>query len=1154
MKRLILWTRSTLLFLALATVFLAAGCSGDIPVAPGASGETGADSPALTQAAASSSKGTAHGLWGYWEAILDRDKMTIEMVPLRNSEFHMNVVGILNSTMGVAAVIDLPASDPAMGKFTVDVTLTHPFATSPQLAGFDVKGIMITPGTQVVGNLVFAGPSETRLTSADGYTRWWNPTEFHGSGMMRYIPGNLGTANTGLLTATVNPYQYFCDYLGFKQPIEELIEFVGLDDDEGRGVFTAGSSNTRRYFIWFQMSPGPQVIFNYAVDASWAPPVPNPPGEIPDDFPMEANQPEAFYLLPRADVNTLGFEAGTGGRGNLLLTLEVYDWQGQALGNIADEVSTVRVFAPELFSGGQTMSLVEDTGVKAVYSVDLSGIVNPARSGEHQVIFRVGSNDGLKYNSYAPGAPDQPLSAYQVLWVNVEELECGPDGNNTFATAEPFDLIDSAYGTLCRPGGELIDYSDYYSFEIPVDKGLTGSATLYAWSNMVFLSVFDSTHTKLTQSEISGGKAQIDLGALYLMPGTYYLRVLTMNEVDTIYYYVDLIGNAQDVSAPVIVSEISGYKYPRSAQNTLYEIGVTSVWPVTYSWTVEQSGLVVFGPDPGDGNGHLEVKFSDFSTLGEAEIRCEVTNGVGGPVSAVPYPVWVNGQIFHADLNDDTTGDNVGWTHVEQAGTTAWTLLATSDTLLQGEGRKFGEANTNYTNDSSDILVSPPVSLPSGMGHGIIAFRHSYDLDITILRPGYEFWKGYDGGNVKITEAPELPSYDVLPAEITGGMPCWSQLVEGDTLMEDQQAFCQHSNVAPDPFGLTVSAASIPPAMAGKDIYIGFAVTTGHLYANYRGWLIDDVEVYVEGDAPNQEPDAGPLEGGDLTPDMGDPLHYAMAASDPDGDAIYRTWSLWDFRYPGVRVRNIYYDPIAPALDFVINDFLMTGYSNRFKVTASVTDGFHEGVKREAWTVGGGVLFWFNPDDPAPILDHAPWDIAFDEGSDSTWHGPAVTDSVLGGYGYKFADADTDYTTEDQAVIFTPPIFIPPGFSEAIVGFAHYYQLYDDDVVLQCYDGGNVHIVEADNYLTDFHWTDPPQEIVGSAYDCQLESGSLLGGQDAFCDDESPAAIRISYAYIDPLWLADPMSIRIGFAASSSLSGVPRRGWLIDEVVLYGVE
>jgi hypothetical protein len=1142
----------------LVFAYMCAGCTGGggtSPVAP-----PGADqsSPQLTSSSNPDRACEGRVSWGFWDAILDKEAMTVEFVPVRTGSIHLNVVTILNSTMGISAHIDPADSNPSTGLFAIDVSLTHPFSGKPQFSGFDVKGILITPGTTAIGQLIFAGPGETSLVNADGCSRWWNPSEFPGPALSGYRPGILGSQNSALLTATVNPYKYFCDFLTSEQDLIDLTS-VPLDDDLGRGVFSSGATNTRRYLIRFPMSPGPQIVFNYAVDASWKQPVPNPPTQVPDDFPMDANQSEAYCLVAGADVNTLAVDEGGVGGGVLRVSIDVYDWQGQSSGSISDEISSVRVYAPELFPDGQTMNLSYEDAVMATYSADLSGLAAPAVGGMAQVIMGVESADGLHYSAYAPGGPDEPVSAYQVLWVPVAETVCMADSNNDFPEAAPIGWGESVHGLVCRPGGVLTDYVDYYTFEIAPDNSAIGEANLYAWSTQVTLSLFDGAFAKLTQSDLIGGVATIDLGAQHLLPGTYYLRILTQNEADTVYYQLDLDAEEIAAAPAEFIGGITGPVYPRTMQISSYQVNVDSAWPVTYSWKVQDPGGWVFaGPDPGDGNGRYYIRFNDvWCGEGSASVTCEASNGLGAPVSTGPYQVWVNGRIFHADLEDEVTGDNAGWSTTGQYGTSSWSAAVVTDDRLQGSGRKFGPPSANYDNDSGDILVSPPISLPPGMGEGIAVFRHSFDLDLMLTNPD-EYFRGYDGGNVKITEAPTVPDFGDPPAPIEGGRPYWCVLNAGDTQMEDQQAFAGHSGIGGWPFELVTSVAEIPPAFAGTDIYLGFAATTGFMWNNYRGWLIDDVAVYVEGDVPNSPPVVGAMEGGNLIPGLSDPLHYLVSALDPDGDRVFRTWTLYDFSNPPRWVRPDYYDSTGFAVDFAINTLMGYGYGNRFHVGFWATDGFNDIVIRDAWTVGDGFLFRWDPNDPSQLYDSANFDVAFDDGSDSTWVGPLSTDGILGGVGYKFADPDTDYTPDDHSVLFTPPVIIPPGFSGVLVGFAHYYQFYDDDPGSVCVDGGNVHIVHSDTYDTEFNWTDPPIDLLDAAsdYDCELDpsGGALLAGQQVFCDDELPALIRVSYHILDSSWFGDPGSIRLGFAAATSPSGVaPRRGWLIDEVAILGI-
>ena len=127
--------------IAVLLAILMGGCSGNGPVNPIIPDNEPDSQLQLTQSSAPEREASNRGPCGFWKVILDRETMAVDFVPLRTGSLHINVVNILNSTMGVSASIDSGDSDPANGLFAVDITLTHPFETSPQFAGFDVKGI-----------------------------------------------------------------------------------------------------------------------------------------------------------------------------------------------------------------------------------------------------------------------------------------------------------------------------------------------------------------------------------------------------------------------------------------------------------------------------------------------------------------------------------------------------------------------------------------------------------------------------------------------------------------------------------------------------------------------------------------------------------------------------------------------------------------------------------------------------------------------------------------------------------------------------------------------------------------------------------------------------------------------------------------------------
>lgn len=299
--------------LLILLVSFTSGCSSNFsPIEPSNS-QSEAISPEINS--------DTHYLWGYWTLLINREKKTIEAIPHRSTQMHVNVVGFLEKGVLHIAFANLIID---VDLIELDVKLTHPFPGLSTYTGFDVRGIFITPGT-VAGysdpGIIHASPSETYLMNADGWTRWWNPTEFPvGKTLFNYINGKLGVPYNGSnLNATLNAYKYFCDDLDPNEPLSGLIL-------SHRGIFSQGATNTRHYTIHFV--PKEPLIYNYAVDASWALPSPNPPIAVPADFPPDASAPEAYRIETRIVSNELFFMDSENKGGKALVEVDVYDWWG----------------------------------------------------------------------------------------------------------------------------------------------------------------------------------------------------------------------------------------------------------------------------------------------------------------------------------------------------------------------------------------------------------------------------------------------------------------------------------------------------------------------------------------------------------------------------------------------------------------------------------------------------------------------------------------------------------------------------------------------------------------------------------------------------------------------------------------------------------
>ncbi len=254
---------------------------------------------------------TTRQLWGFWNVEVIPDgtgSAELVITPLRSSQLHLNVVGLLENSGNPALAIDPPVTLVG-GILDVDIRLIHTYDLM-NLCGFDVRGILIGHGPYggFSQSLYFAGPDDIQLLNADGHTTLWNPTDYAGSG---YIDGKLGQPDAVQdFTATLNGYKYFA---------QGLLQDMSVADmpKEDRGVFLASSFNSRHYKIRLGDKG---LTFQYAIDANWWPPT--QPVVVPDSYDVErANCPEPYHMSTYIGPGI----AGIGGSAEVVV--DVFDWQ-----------------------------------------------------------------------------------------------------------------------------------------------------------------------------------------------------------------------------------------------------------------------------------------------------------------------------------------------------------------------------------------------------------------------------------------------------------------------------------------------------------------------------------------------------------------------------------------------------------------------------------------------------------------------------------------------------------------------------------------------------------------------------------------------------------------------------------------------------------
>jgi len=306
-------------------------------------------------------------LWGLWQFRVDMRSPKIDIVPLRTGLAHVNALRLAEPVPlkyltydEDTLVVDYPK-----GLLDVDIVLTHPLPGYPEFTGFDVRGVFISDGTRgglsLDDSLSFPKVEESRLLNADGYTRWWNPREFTGVGLLGYHDGWLGVADSLMhYRSTINGFKCFADGLGASDPVMQPIVL------QGRGRFSCSSMNRRHYSIDFGPKIPDFMVFNYAVDAGWEKPANMPPQTF-DDFPVSANSLEPFNIDVRADINSLYYDPDLEdcpfSGGVLRLSIDVATWQG------AEGISQVLVGSPDL--GVDFFPAMEISGTE-VYSARVS--------------------------------------------------------------------------------------------------------------------------------------------------------------------------------------------------------------------------------------------------------------------------------------------------------------------------------------------------------------------------------------------------------------------------------------------------------------------------------------------------------------------------------------------------------------------------------------------------------------------------------------------------------------------------------------------------------------------------------------------------------------------------------------------------------------
>jgi hypothetical protein len=392
-----------------------------------------------------------------WQFSGDLSEKRLEVTPIREAANHLNALYFLEPP----ALLNLTIENLEFNGNLVDadIGIRHPMLGFPEFTGFDVCGIVITGGSNagfIDPALVMPGEGDTRLLNPDGYSRWWNPTEFpvNNGTWESYIDGMLGTPDSVAdYNATLNPYKYYTDSLG---PVDDI---NALDTDQ-RGMFSAGQKNVRHYSLEIGDAG---LVFNYAVDASWEFPISTPPWAPPGSFGPGANRPEAYRIEFTEIENTLGYADGKGG-GHLVATITVYDWFDAGL-------SKVMVESFDGIPGATTDEPIETGEGYAIYELYFPGD-NLTQAGDLELLITVAS-EATGYQDILPGEPVSVYFTRTTTVCNEVIVDCPTEVHHTFYGQGEFGVFGNF--TIPPMDAAIISSGDRIGGFIMFGNGFAGS-------------------------------------------------------------------------------------------------------------------------------------------------------------------------------------------------------------------------------------------------------------------------------------------------------------------------------------------------------------------------------------------------------------------------------------------------------------------------------------------------------------------------------------------------------------------------------------------------------------------------------------------------------------------------------------------------------
>lgn len=457
------------LILLVAATF---GCSGGSknPIYP-------ASEPVITPQTVNISQAGQY-LMGYYDVYFDYGSRTFEVTENRTASFTLNVVPFLNQmispTFGITfGSVAVHSDDPTFLGIDVEFEIHHPFPGMPQYDAYDLMGVVIGNGSHYMGynGLRVGEPGyDLWMNNADGFTRWFNPSDFTTELIFGYAPGGYQNLAGD---AQLNPYKYYSRNLDAEDDLWDYL--TGGDNFDG--IFQSASG--RMMELEFPLPPdGIGLMFGYAVVLAW-----DEQGTGPY-YPV--HRPEAIALSV-SQTPDVWYNSTDGSGGDLILDIDLFGWECQP-STIKLESSVLAGI--ESFDAASIGVPVADH--VSTYHVEVGA--KPLETAEGHYTWIIAEYEGLDYSNGLPHIPhaDGPLAAFFRYPVEVLDgpgivapnvLTIDPDSGIVGTFLSPVTITGEFFEPTCTvlleyaPGdtipGENLNWINAETLEIDLD--LTGA-------------------------------------------------------------------------------------------------------------------------------------------------------------------------------------------------------------------------------------------------------------------------------------------------------------------------------------------------------------------------------------------------------------------------------------------------------------------------------------------------------------------------------------------------------------------------------------------------------------------------------------------------------------------------------------------------------